>query len=64
VTVDLAEADNLMLRINLPVRRRKKPIRNAEVIIEDIDTPSVQLADPPPDKLNTMELARDGPAPP
>ena len=64
VKVDLAEADNLMLRINLPVRRREKPVRNAEVIIEDIDTPSIQLADPSPDTPNTMELARDGPAPP
>ena len=64
VTVDLAEAENLMLRINLPVRRRTKPIRNAQVIIEDINTPSIQVSDPPLDKPNTMELARDGPAPP
>lgn len=64
ITVDLADAKDLMLRINLSVRRPEKPIRNAEVIIEDIDTPSVRLVDPPPVKPNTMELARDGPAPP
>ena len=64
IIVDLADADNLMLRINMSVRRSEKPIRNAEVIIEDVDTPSLAMAGPPPDKPNTMELVRDGPAPP
>ncbi|MEP3892000.1 MAG: hypothetical protein ABJN69_16205 [Hellea sp.] len=64
VTVDLAEAKDLMMRINLPVRRRVKPIRNAEVIIEDVDTSSLGVVNPPPNEPNTMELARDGPAPP
>ena len=64
MTVDLAEAENLMLRINLPVRRRNTPIRTAEVVIEDIETPSLQPGEIPPDKPHTMELAREGPAPP
>jgi len=64
ITVNLADAENMMMRVSLPVRRRDKIIRNAEVIIEDIDTPNIQGPEPPPDKPDTMELARDGPAPP
>lgn len=72
VTIDLAMADNLMMRLNIPVRRRDTPIQLAEenpvrrgyVVIEDVDTPSLQVGEEPPPKQDTMELARDGPAPP
>jgi hypothetical protein len=64
ITINLADAKDMMMRISLPVRRRDKVIRNAEVIISDIDTPNIQGPEPPPDEPDTMELARDGPAPP
>jgi len=73
VIVDLAKADNMMLRLNLAVKRgreavllaeEKRPIRRGYVVIEDIDTPSLEVGEEPPDKPNTMELAHDGPAPP
>ncbi len=64
ITINLADAKDMMMRISLPVRRRDKVIRNAEVIISDIDTPNIQGPEPPPDEPDTMELARNGPAPP
>ncbi|WP_418153000.1 collagen binding domain-containing protein [Litorimonas sp. RW-G-Af-16] len=55
VTVNLADAKDLMARANLIVKRKTKPIRHARVIIEDIDNSAGNILDqpgtvPPPDQ--------------
>jgi len=65
VTVNLAEHDRLMARVEIPLIRLSGEVKLAEVEADQSSADkSLENDSPPGEENNTMALARDGPAPP